>query len=126
MTKKDNLRILDYLEHILEALKRVFEYLDDIDEVQFLTNALVQDAVLHNLEILGEASKNLLHYYPDFTSQHSDIPWETMYWMRNRISHGYFAVDFEIVWKTIEQDLPILEEQVRTVYGQLKNMKSLP
>ena len=51
MTKKDAMRIPDYLEHILEALKRIFDYVEDIGEVGFLTNALVQDAVLRNLEI---------------------------------------------------------------------------
>lgn len=115
MTKIDVLRIPDYLDHILEALSRIFEYVDDIDEVGFLQNALVQDAVIRNLEVVGEAARNLVRYHPDFTAQYSDIPWEDMYWMRNRISHGYFSIDFEIVWKTIEKDLPELEKQVKAI-----------
>jgi uncharacterized protein with HEPN domain len=119
MTKKDAMRIPDYLEHILEALKRIFEYVEDIGEVGFLTNAQVQDAVLRNLEIIGEASNKLVRYHDEFIKQYPDVPWEDMYWMRNRISHGYFSIDFEIIWKTIEQDLPTLEEQIQNIYKKI-------
>ena len=119
MTKKDAMRIPDYLEHILEALKRIFDYVEDIGEVGFLTNALVQDAVLRNLENIGEASNKLVRYHDEFIKQYPDVPWEDMYWMRNRISHGYFSIDFEIIWKTIEQDLPTLEEQIRNIYKNI-------
>lgn len=124
MTKKDAMRIPDYLEHILEALKRIFDYVEDIGEVGFLTNALVQDAVLRNLEIIGEASNKLVRYNDEFVKQYSDVPWEDMYWMRNRISHGYFSIDFEIIWKTIEQDLPTLEEQIQNIYKKIVTQPS--
>jgi len=119
MTKKDAMRIPDYLEHILEALKRIFDYVEDIGEVGFLTNSLVQDAVLRNFEIVGEASNKLVHYHDEFVKQYPDVPWEDMYWMRNRISHGYFSIDFEIIWKTIEQDLPVLDEQIQIIYQKI-------
>ena len=122
MTKKDAMRIPDYLEHILEALKRIFDYVDDVDEVGFLTNALVQDAVLRNLEIIGEASKKLVSYHNEFIKQYPEVPWEDMYWMRNRISHGYFSIDFEIIWKTIEQDLPALKEQLQLIYNKINGI----
>ncbi|MDP3705437.1 MAG: DUF86 domain-containing protein [Legionellaceae bacterium] len=124
MTKKDAMRISDYLEHILEAFKRIFDYVEDIGEVGFLTNALVQDAVLRNLEIIGEASNKLVRYHDEFIKQYPDVPWEDMYWMRNRISHGYFSIDFEIIWKTIEQDLPTLEEQIQTIYKKIVTQPS--
>jgi uncharacterized protein with HEPN domain len=124
MTKTDAMRIPDYLEHILEALKRIFNYVDDVDEVVFLTNSLIQDAVLRNLEIIGEASNKLVRYHDEFIKRHSDVPWEDMYWMRNRISHGYFSIDFEIIWKTIEQDLPQLEIQVRDIYKKIMTQPS--
>ena len=124
MTKKDAMRIPDYLEHILEALKRIFNYVGDIGEVGFLTNALVQDAVLRNLEIIGEASNKLVRYHDEFIKQYPDVPWEDMYWMRNRISHGYFSIDFEIIWKTIEQDLPTLEEQIQNIYKKIVTQPS--
>lgn len=124
MTKKDAMRIPDYLEHILESLKRIFDYVEDIGEVGFLTNALVQDAVLRNLEIIGEASNKLVRYHDEFIKQYPDVPWEDMYWMRNRISHGYFSIDFEIIWKTIEQDLPTLEEQIQNIYKKIMTQLS--
>lgn len=124
MTKKDAIRISDYLEHILEALKRIFDYVEDIGEVGFLTNALVQDAVLRNLEIIGEASNKLVRYHDGFIKQYPDVPWEDMYWMRNRISHGYFSIDFEIIWQTIEQDLPALEEQIQNIYKKIVTQPS--
>ena len=124
MTKTDAMRIPDYLEHILEALKRIFNYVDDVDEVGFLTNALIQDAVLRNLEIIGEASNKLVRYHDEFIKRYSDVPWEDMYWMRNRISHGYFSIDFEIIWKTIEQDLPQLEMQIQAIYKKIMTQPS--
>jgi uncharacterized protein with HEPN domain len=124
MTKTDAMRIPDYLEHILEALKRIFNYVDDVDEVGFLTNILIQDAVLRNLEIIGEASNKLVRYHDEFIKRYLDVPWEDMYWMRNRISHGYFSIDFEIIWKTIEQDLPQLEMQVQAIYKKIMTQPS--
>lgn len=124
MTKKDVMRIPDYLEHLLEALKRIFDYVGDIDEIGFLTNALIQDAVLRNLEIIGEASNKLVRYHDEFIKKYPDVPWEDMYWMRNRISHGYFSIDFEIIWKTIEQDLPVLEEQIQAIYKKIRTQSS--
>ena len=124
MTKKDAMRIPDYLEHILEALKRIFDYVDDMDEVGFLNNVLVQDAVLRNLEIIGEASNKLVRYHDEFIAQYPHVPWEDMYWMRNRISHGYFSIDFEIIWRTIEQELPRLLMQIQTIYKKVEKPKS--
>lgn len=124
MTKKDAMRIPDYLEHILEALRRIFDYVDDMDEVGFLNNALVQDAVLRNFEIIGEASNKLVRHHDEFIAQYPDVPWEDMYWMRNRISHGYFSIDFGIIWRTIEQDLPILLTQIQTIHKKVEKPKS--
>ncbi|MBN6742194.1 DUF86 domain-containing protein [Acidithiobacillus sp. MC6.1] len=84
-----------------------------MDEVAFLSSELVQDAVTRNIEIIGEASNNILRVNPAFATQHDDIPWQVLYTMRNRVSHGYDKVDLEIVWKTIQGDLPGLYEQVR-------------
>lgn len=121
MTKTNILRVPHYLFHILEALERIFKYIDDIDEVGFLQDTFVQDAVIRNLEVIGEASQNLLRYHADFIAKYPEVPWETMYWMRNRLLHGYFSIDFEIVWKTLEQDLPALQKQIQVMYDQLKD-----
>ncbi|MBK9445469.1 MAG: DUF86 domain-containing protein [Betaproteobacteria bacterium] len=107
------LRIPDYLGHILRAIERIERYTADMDEVGFLNSELVQDAVIRNIEIIGEASNNILRSAPEFAAQHDDIPWEVMYTMRNRVSHGYDKVDLEVVWRTIQGDLPLLFSQLR-------------
>jgi uncharacterized protein with HEPN domain len=117
MTKA--LRVPYYLGHILEAIERIDSYTEDMDEVAFLNSQLVQDAVIRNIEIVGEASNKIQRVDPAFASQHDDIPWQVMYTMRNRVSHGYDKVDLEIVWKTIHGDLPGLYQQVQQVLENL-------
>jgi len=109
------LRVPDYLEHILHAIARIDHYTEDLDEVGFLNNTLVQDAVIRNIEIIGEASNNIQRFAPDFAAKHDDIPWLLMYTMRNRVSHGYDTVDLEIIWKTIQRDLPKLYQQIQAL-----------
>lgn len=106
------LRVPDYLGHILKAMERIERYTAGLDEAGFLCNELVQDAVIRNIEIIGEASNNIQRVAPDFAAVHHDIPWLVMYAMRNRVSHGYDKVDFEIVWKTIQSELPALRQKL--------------
>lgn len=110
--KTHALRVQDYLGHILEAINRIQRYTQDINESAFLEREMVQDAVIRNFEIIGEAARNIERDNPDFASSHADIPWTLIYTMRNRIAHGYFIVDLEIVWKTIHQDLPGLATKI--------------
>jgi uncharacterized protein with HEPN domain len=112
------LRVPDYLGHILEAINRIEAYVSDMDEKTFLSSQLVQDAVIRNIEIIGEASNNIQRAAPAFAAQHDNIPWQVMYAMRNRVSHGYDKVDFEMVWKTIWNDLPDLYKLVKAVSNQ--------
>ena len=105
---KDPLRLADYLSHILEAIERIEEYVSDMDEMTFLGNKLVQDAVVRNFEIIGEASNKIVKHFPQFLADNPDIPLTSAYQMRNALAHGYFKVDFEILWKTIHNDLPDL------------------
>ena len=106
---KDQQRLIDYLQHIVEACSRIQDYIEDIDEVSFLGNELIQDAVIRNLEVIGEASRNVGKHYPEYIEQHPDVPFSIAYEMRNSLAHGYFKVDLDIVWKTIERDLPELQ-----------------
>ena len=99
-------RLDDYLAHILEAIERIESYVSDLDEVAFLASKLVQDAVIRNFEVIGEASNNIEKHYPAFVAAHPELPLSSAYQMRNALAHGYFKVDFEIVWKTICNDLP--------------------
>lgn len=113
MTKA--LRVTDYLSHILRAIERIDRYTEDVDEVGFLHNELVQDAVIRNIEIIGEAANKTQRVDPEFAARHDDIPWQVMYTMRNRVSHGYDKVDLEIIWNTIQRDLPGLYAQIQGV-----------
>ena len=119
MSKVDVLRVPDYLGHILEAIERIHLYIEDIDEVAFLEDKKTQDAVIRNFEIIGEAAHNIERYHTQFAAHHSNVPWNVVYTMRNRVSHGYFQVDLEIVWKTIHSDLPELHTQIRTLLAQI-------
>lgn len=113
------LRVPEYLKHILQAIERIDRYTAAMDESGFLNSELVQDAVIRNIEIIGEASNNIQCVAPQFADQHGEIPWQVMYTMRNRVSHGYDKVDLEIVWKTIKHDLPNLYAQVQDAQASI-------
>jgi len=73
---------------------------------------MIQDAVIRNFEIIGEASKNIERLAPEFVAAHPELPLAFAYDMRNLLAHGYYKVDVTVVWKTIERDLPYLQQQV--------------
>jgi uncharacterized protein with HEPN domain len=107
-------RLSDYLAHILEAIERIDSYTKDIDKASFLNNHLVQDAVIRNFEIIGEASNKIVKHYPTFAATHTELPLAHAYQMRNAVAHGYFKVDYEIVWNTIHSNLPSLHALIQT------------
>ena len=110
---RDKQRLGDYLWHIVEAIERIQAYTQGLDEQAFGSSPMVQDAVLRNFEVIGEASRNVEVHHPGFAAAHPQLPLAFAYQMRNAISHGYFHVDLGIVWRTIHSDLPRLQEQVR-------------
>ena len=116
---RDSGRLVDYLTHILEAIGRIERYTLAMDESAFMQNALVQDAVIRNLEVIGEASRKIQTLFPDFADKHPQLPLAAAYQMRNAVAHGYFKVDFGIVWATLKRDLPPLNEQIRMILRQL-------
>ena len=97
------LRDKDYLEHILDAIARIRRYLASKEESEFMTDALIQDAVIRNLEVIGEAVTKLS---AELKEKHSDIPWSDIAGMRNRLIHGYISVNLLIVWDTAVKVLP--------------------
>ncbi|MDR2239870.1 MAG: DUF86 domain-containing protein [Zoogloeaceae bacterium] len=113
------LRVPDYLDHILQAIERIGRYTAGISEAGFLNSELIQDAVIRNIEIIGEAANNIQNAIPAFAARHADIPWQVMYTMRNRVSHAYDKVDLEIVWKTIRDDLPNLYARIQSAQASL-------
>ena len=112
-------RLRDYLTHIVAAIERIDHYTDDMDETAFMRSPIVQDAVIRNFEIIGEASSSVLRRHPDFAADHPEVPLAAAYQMRNALAHGYFKVDLEIVWKTISSDLPRLHAVLCSVLATL-------
>ena len=118
MTKGAGLRAPDYLGHILTPIERVALYTDRIGEAEFVNTLQVQDAVLRNIEVIGEAARNVQRVAPDLVRAHSDIPWAAMVAMRNRLTHGYMTVDLPLVWKTEREDLPVLAPRIAALLGR--------
>lgn len=116
---RDQERLDNYLAHILEAIERIARYTEDMAELAFMDDQLVQDAVVRNFEIIGEASHNIEIHYPAFAAAHPELPLAFAYQMRNAVAHGYFKVDLEIVWKTIYRDLPGLHTLVQEARNTL-------
>lgn len=92
-----------YLRHILDAIDQIEEYVAGLDYEGFLRTRLVQDGVIRQLEIIGEATKNLSQVLRE---QYPNIPWKDIAGMRDKLIHQYFGVDLSAVWETVVIDLP--------------------
>lgn len=112
MSRADPLRIADYLQHILEAIDNIQDYTAGMDLDAFMADRKTRDAVIRNLEVIGEACNNVAKNHSIFAAEHANVPWGFAYEMRNALSHGYFTVDQAIVWQTVQQDLPKLQSQI--------------
>ncbi|WP_347556075.1 DUF86 domain-containing protein [Robbsia sp. KACC 23696] len=112
--KQRALRLADYLEHMLEASHLARAYIADIDKTRFLETRMIQQAVLMNLVIIGESATQIRNEFPAFLEANPDsaLPWKNIIGMRNRMIHGYFDTDLEIVWNTVKTHLPTLEIQL--------------
>lgn len=113
------LRLHDYLQHIIEAIERIGAYTKGLDHAAFLLDTKTQDAVIRNLQIIGEATQNIRRHHPDFVTANPDVPWRSAYGMRNAVIHGYFNVGLDRVWSTVETDLPPFEAQLRALQASL-------
>jgi uncharacterized protein with HEPN domain len=98
-----------YLQHILDAIERVEVYLIGVDEERFWDEPMVQDAVIRQMEIIGEASRRVSE---ETRVRNPKIPWQDMAGMRNKLIHDYFGVDVGTVWLTATGDLPELASEI--------------
>lgn len=110
-----SLRTADYLDHMILAIESVFTYVSGMDREAFGADRKTQDAVIRNLEIVGEACNNVLRRDPVFAQSHPEVPWRFAYEMRNVLAHGYFVVDLDVVWTTVSSDLPEMMVNVRAL-----------
>ena len=108
-------RLPDYLQHIALAIQRIQRYVGGLSDTAFAADDKTQDAVLRNIEVIGEAARNVQRHHADYAAAHAEVPWALMVGMRNRVSHGYFAVDWDLIWATVQQDLPALLSQVNAL-----------
>ena len=111
MSKRDPLVLL---EDIMLAVQKIARYTSQMDHNEFLNHELVIDGVARNLEIIGEAARQLPE---EFRRAHAQIPWPQIAGLRNRIVHDYFGLDLELIWEIVQHDLPELEKQVRALQG---------
>lgn len=102
--KDDNV----YLRHILECIENIESYIPN-GKSDFFSSKLIQDAVIRNLEIVGEATKRISQ---DLREQHPQLPWREMAGLRDILIHNYFGVDNGIVWNVVEEEIPTLKEQI--------------
>jgi uncharacterized protein with HEPN domain len=92
-----------YLDDIQTAMGRIAEYIDGYDFDRFKKDYRTVDAVIRNFEIIGEASRNLDEI---IKNKYPEVPWKEMYYLRNRVTHEYFGIDYEIIWDLACNNLP--------------------
>lgn len=110
---------IEFLADIKEAVVRLDAYTENLSYEQFLEDKKTQDAVVRNLEIIGEAAKNISE---ELKTMHARIPWKDLAGVRDKLIHHYFGVNFDIVWNIVKQELPQvlsqIEEILKTEYDQ--------
>jgi uncharacterized protein with HEPN domain len=110
--KKEDRTYKMYLEDLLLAMNRIGEYTEGLSFPAFKKDYKTVDAVIRNFEIIGEASRNLSS---EIKEKYPDVPWAEMYLMRNKISHEYFGIDYEIIWDVATNDLPENKKQIENI-----------
>lgn len=114
MQNKDN-KI--FLLHILDAISKIEKYIADLDFDKFKNYDLLQDGVIREIEIIGEATKKLSD---EIKQKYSVIPWRDIAGMRDKLIHDYFGVDIRAVWKTAKEDIPKLKEEILKILKTYK------
>lgn len=114
---KSNREYTDYLQDILEAATKARQFVKDVDFEAFRANEEKVFAVIRALEIIGEAAKNIPK---SIRGRYTEIPWEDIVGMRNKVIHDYFGVDLEVIWKTLYEDLPPLQVGIAKILENVK------
>lgn len=101
-----------FLEHMLESIIKIEEYTAGISKKEFVASSQIQDAVIRNLEVIGEAAKNVS---ADFRGKFPEIRWKEISGMRDILIHQYFGVDLDIIWRIITDDLLELKRRIKGI-----------
>ncbi len=105
-----------YFEDIITFFKRIESYIQDLNFENFRENQLVIDAVIRNLVLIGEASKNISS---ETRKKFSNVPWSEMIGLRNLATHGYFKIDLTIIWDIITKDIPENKQSIQNIFSEL-------
>lgn len=108
-------RLAEYLEQMQRAASDACEFAGGLTKEEFLEDRRTQQAVIMSLLIIGEAVTKVMDVHAAFAQAHAEIPWRNMRGMRNRIAHGYFEINLEVVWETVQTALPELLRQLPAV-----------
>ena len=108
-------RLSGYINLMLRAAGQARAYIEGMSREDFLADAKTQDAVIMKLLVIGELAAQLIDEHAEFVASHPEIPWHQMKGMRNRMVHGYFELDLDIVWNTLQAAIPDLETSLRTM-----------
>ena len=108
-------RLADYLSHMQQAAIDAVSFVEGMDKAGFLSDKRTQNAAIMSLLVIGEVATKILSDYPEFTSYQASIPWGSMRGMRNRLAHGYFEINQDVVWDTLQTAVPTLLEQLSKI-----------
>ena len=112
MTAQDN---LSRLKHISDACQEALKFVENQNQESLQQNRILALALVKELEIIGEAANNISS---DCQLKYPDIPWKDMIGMRNRLVHAYFGINYDIVWKTVKESLPIVLRDIEVIIEQ--------
>lgn len=101
-------RLADYLDHMRQAATDACAFVQGMAQDEFRQDRRTQQAVIMSLIIVGEAATKVMEDHPEFAKRHTQVPWRSMRGMRNRIAHGYFDINLDVVWDTVQTALPQL------------------
>lgn len=105
-----------FLHDILESIEKILEFTKDMSFEEFVEDDKTASAVVRKLEIIGEASKNIPN---QIIKRYKTVPWKEMAKTRDKLIHGYFVVDYEIVWKVVKERLPIIRPELEKVLKKM-------
>ncbi len=103
---------LIYISHILTAISDIKDFTAGMTKKDFFKNKMAEHAVVRNIEVIGEASK---HLSAKFREKHKDIPWKDIIKMRNKVTHFYFGINYDIVWKVVKRDIVLLGKKLEAI-----------